>query len=56
MVVEEASDGGYVDALHNNDPVTSGVLRAADRVSFGPDHAATIRVPREDPGHPDHHP
>ncbi len=52
MVVEEASDGGYVGAL-DNAPVTSGVLRAGDRVSFGPEHVATIWVPREDPRHPD---
>ena len=57
VVVEEASDGGggYVGVL-DNDPVTSGVLGAGDRVPFGPEHVAAIWVPREDPRHPDRNP
>ena len=55
VVVEESSEGGYVGKL-DNDSVTSGVLRAGDRVSFGPEHVATIWVPRADPRHPDYGP
>ena len=56
VVVEEASDGGGYVGVLDNDPVTSGVLGAGDRVPFGPEHVPAIWVPREDPRHPERNP
>lgn len=51
--VREAADGRYVGTL-DSDPATSQVLRPGDRVEFGPEHVASVLIPKTDPRHPDY--
>jgi hypothetical protein len=51
--IVEVNDGRYVGTL-DNCPVTSEVVQPGDRIEFGPEHIATVLIPRTDPRHPDY--
>jgi hypothetical protein len=52
VTIREATGSHYAGTL-DSDPVTSRVLRPGDRIEFGPEHVATVLIPRSDPRHPD---
>jgi len=51
--IREVVAGRYVATL-DSDPATSQVLKPGDRVEFGPEHVASVLIPRTDPRHPDY--
>jgi hypothetical protein len=51
--IREVVGGRYVGTL-DSDPATSQALQAGDRIEFGPEHVASVLIPRTDPRHPDY--
>jgi hypothetical protein len=46
--IREVLGERYVGML-DSDPATSQVLKPGDRIEFGPEHVATVLIPRTDP-------
>jgi hypothetical protein len=53
--ITERRNGGYAGQLENM-PATSDVLAPGAIVEFGPQHIATVTIPRTDPRHPEYTP
>ena len=49
----DCNDVGTYQGILESDPIYSTVLEAGARITFGPEHIATIEIPRTDPRHPD---
>ena len=47
-----ASRGKYQGTL-NSRPVSSGAVALGDLISFGPQHVASVLIPKTDPRHPE---
>ena len=52
VTIERASQGRYQGKL-NSRPVSSGSVAPGDQISFGPQHVASVLIPKSDPRHPE---
>jgi len=52
-VIVRASRNGRYDGVLDDAPVTSAALRRGAIVEFGPEHVASIVIPRTDARHPE---
>jgi hypothetical protein len=55
VTVLSASEGRYTGRLESL-PVSSAALSPGHTVAFGPEHIASVLVPKTDPRHPDNSP
>lgn len=53
VTILEVRGGKYVGRLDDS-PATSGVIALGEVVEFGPEHIATVTIPRTDPRHPNY--
>jgi hypothetical protein len=53
VTIASVEGGRYTGTLESR-PVTCAVIGPGQRVSFGPEHVASISVPRTDPRHPEY--
>jgi Uncharacterized protein conserved in bacteria (DUF2314) len=53
VTVTSANDGQYTGRLESS-PASSSVLSPGDVVTFGPEHIATVLIPKTDPTHPEY--
>ena len=53
-VTVRASRNGRYDGVLDDAPVTSAVLKDGALIEFGPEHVASILIPRTDPRHPEY--
>ena len=53
VTISSVDAGGYTGTLESL-PATSAVIGPGQQVSFGPEHVASISVPRTDPRHPEY--